>query len=294
MLNNSIDNKGGMVVKKMYMIPLVISMSITVLYGCNSHKAISNVGGSSKPIVSNKTAEKDNIAAVHYGIALNIVDGNIDIFDTANSQQKQRILKKYEKEYYLYSNNKFIAKAAGKVEGSGLDSYWKVVFPSNTNKYEVAISESFSPYPRKIVFTTSHFKKEFDDKGNIVSKINNKFGVSCKIKELVSIDLDGNGKNEYLALFIDEKSNFFAKCLIDSKYSIISYLTIFKESCANFNGTVDNYDLKNGNEIIDINDDGIMEIIVDMPSYEGNIFKVFTYKNGKFDGDFINNASFQP
>jgi len=37
-----------------------------------------------------------------------------------------------------------------------------------------------------------------------------------------------------------------------------------------------------------------MEIIVEMPSYEGLYFKVFKYDKGSFDGDFVNQGSLKP
>ena len=49
----------------------------------------------------------------------------------------------------------------------------------------------------------------------------------------------------------------------------------------------------NSSEIIDIDNDGIMEIIMQIPSYEGLLFEVFKYNNGNFDGEFITEASFQ-
>ena len=140
----------------------------------------------------------------------------------------------------------------------------------------------------------SDFPVEFLSGGNVITEINNKFNVNSETKELCSTDLDGDGESEYIALVMDEKKDFFAKCLLDSNYNIISYLTVFNEKYKDFTSLVTGYNLLDSGEIIDINNDGIMEILVDLPIYEGFSYKVFTYKNGEFDGDFINKCSLKP
>lgn len=256
-----------------------------IFCGCSMHKT------DNKDTINIETNSTKKPTAVYYGNTLDAIDGNVDFANLTDSIQKQNLLVKYEKSYYLYSNNKLIGNAIGKIEESGLDSYWHVVFPSEFENYEVAITQSYNPYPREVININSNFQKDFS---NIIAEVNNKFSVNSKIKELSCIDLDGDGQNECLAFFVDENNNFFANCLLDSKNMIISFLTVFKEKCENFSETIEEFSLLNGCEIIDINNDNVMEIIAQIPTYEGLFFRVFTYNNGNFDGDYINKGSFEP
>lgn len=242
---------------------------------------------------SNVTAE--NIVLFH-GITLNPEDRDIDIYESADPLQKQKMIKKYEQEYSIYSNGKFLGKAIGKTEGRGLDYYWDVSFDTEYG-YEMALFGINNPYPREIKNIEPGIPIEFKENERVSNELNSRFNVQSRISELTIVDLDGNGTNEYIALFVDKKNYFFTKCLIDSSFNIISYLTVLKEKeneLVDWENFFKYYNLQNSGEIIDINNDGIMEIILDNPIYEGFDFKVFTYKDGKLDGEFINMASIQP
>lgn len=242
-----------------------------------------------KSNVSKYPDKTDQPIAVYLGITLDDVDGQIDYENSSDEKQRLYLKGKYENTYYLYSNSKLIGKAVGTIEGSGLDSYWQVKFPAEFDNYEIAIIQSYNPYPRKIEPININVKL-----GKVVDEIDTKFSVNAKIKEILSVDLDGDGLNEYVAFFVDENKYFFAKCLVDSNYNIISFITVFKEKREDFSKIIEEFNLLNACEIIDIDNDNIMEAIVNMPSYEGVWFKVFKYDKGRFDGDFINHGSFNP
>ncbi len=67
---------------------------------------------------------------------------------------------------------------------------------------------------------------EFDDDGEVIQTINNQFDVNVNVSELNRVDLDGDGNEEFLAFVVDEDNNFFAKCLVNSDYKIISKTVI--------------------------------------------------------------------
>lgn len=54
------------------------------------------------------------------------------------------------------------------------------------------------------------------------------------------------------------------------------------------------YDFDKNTEIIDVDHEGIMEILMSMPSYEGFIFNKYKYSNGTFDGKYVNECSLKP
>ncbi len=238
------------------------------------------LGDSEEPIV------------LYHGITLDDADQRIEIRTNENEDEVNYIMKKYTREYYLYSNQQFLGKENGIAEIRGYDYYWEVNF-QNLGNFEVAISQPYNPYPRKVSDISSEFALEPGNFCTVISEVNNRFGVTCEITELLSVDLDGNGNDEYFIMLCDRESYFFAKCLLNPEYKIISYLTVVREEDEEYDYTIEEFRMLNSSEIIDIDNDGIMEIIMQIPSYEGLLFEVFKYNNGDFDGEFITEASFQ-
>lgn len=236
--------------------------------------------------------EKQQSVALYNGISLDEKDRHTNIFEGENNIREQ-ILTKYETGYHLYSNQALIQESFGKVEQRGLDYAWQVGFPDKI-EYEIALSQSYDPYPRPITFMTSNYPKEFEDSGEVIQKINNQFDVDVKVQELSQADLDGDGHEEFLAFVVDANKSFFAKCLVDSDFEIVSYFTVFQEDHQNFDLLVQIFSLLSAGEIIDINDDNVLEIVVQLPIYEGFSFEVLTYSNGHFSGDPIIKTTLQP
>lgn len=236
--------------------------------------------------------EKQQLLALFHGIPLDVGDRDTDIFE-GESDLKEQMLTKYETEYYLYSNQQPIQESVGEIEQRGLDYYWQVDFPDEI-EYELALSQSYDPYPNDIKDITSQLPIEFDDDGQVIQTINNQFDVDVKVRELNRVDLDGDGNEEFLAFVVDEDNNLFAKCLVNSDYNIISYFTVFQEECQFFDQLVQDFNLSNSGEVIDVNNDGIMEIVIVLPTYEGFSFEVLTYKDGNFNGDQIINTTLKP
>lgn len=266
---------------------MTLSLCIALLIsGCS----LSETNEPAEPDSGN--GEKQQLVALFHGIPLDVKDRDTNIFEEENNL-KEQMVSKYETDYYLYSNQQLIQESVGKIEQRGLDYYWQVNFPGEI-EYEVALSQSYDPYPREIENITSNLPKEFDDDGQVIQAINSQFNVNVNVRELNRVDLNGDGKGEFLALVIDKDYNFFAKCLVNPDYEIISYFTVFQEEYQFFDQLVHDYNLTNSGEIIDINNDDIMEIVVVLPTYEGFSFKVLTYKDGNFSGDQIINTTLKP
>ncbi len=236
--------------------------------------------------------------AIYRGLALDIDDRNVDVEgvdEGVDESTREKFHEKYNREYYLYSDGTFLGKAQGKMEAIGYYAYWQITFPDTYNNEEVAISHDYDPYPRENTYTNADFPKEFNIGGTVLAQVDKQFSVNAQTKELSSVDLDGDGKNEYLALLLDKGSNFFAKCLVGSDFKVIAFITAFKEESDYFDNLISHYTLQDSGEIIDVNNDGIMEILVELPHYELFTIKLFTYKNGTFSGgDFITMTSIQP
>lgn len=295
---NNIKTKlrGNVKMKKTIILFLVLAISIISLSGCNANNQSNKSDTESNDTIKTNPNTNDKLVVLFRGITLDEKDTKVNILNKeTDSSKKQELYSKYEREYYLYSNGAFLGKANGKIEGRGLDYYWNVII-SPDQQYEVALSKQYNPYPRQMTLINSNFPKEFNIDGKVFKSVNNQFNVSATIRELYKVDIDGDNKDEYIALAVDEQSYFFAKCLIDSDLNVAAYLTVFKgkPKYGDFQDLLKNYNLKDSGEIIDINNDGVMELLLRLPSYEGFNFKVFTYKNKVFDGAFITKASIDP
>ncbi|UWG96235.1 hypothetical protein LPY66_15195 [Dehalobacter sp. DCM] len=282
-------------IRILFALLIVICLSGCTTSETNSDRAATGNISSDNLSVSDIKQKVEQPIVLYNGISLNETDRDAKVIDGSDVIKNKEMYLKYEREYYLYSDGTYIGRANGKIEGRGLDYYWQVVFPSEIGKkYEVAISNSYNPYPRRFEYIASDFPKEFDENSEVIREINKKYNVNSCVKEVCRVDLDGNGKDEFLILVVDYVNNFFTKCLVDSNYHIVSYLTVFNEKYEYFDELVKDCDVFSSGEIIDINNDGIMEIIVDLPCYEGLLFKIFTYNNGNFVGDYITNTSLKP
>ena len=247
--------------------------------------------------------------ALYYGIPLDGNDRNFNFFKSSDNNKKQSITEKYETEYFLYSDGAFLGRAKGKIE-EGSPYCWDIYFPAIKYDHEIEISQKYNPYPREISYIKDNFQKEFDKSSEVISLIDKQFEVHAVIKEMICTDLDNDGKKEYLGMFVDKKKCFFTKCLIDSNNKIISYVLAYQAPAEKveqaksewdefnasewFDGFIEEYNLQSSGEIVDINNDKIMEIIVELPVYDGFNFKVFTFNNGKFDGEFITKSNVFP
>jgi hypothetical protein len=75
---------------------------------------------------------------------------------------------------------------------------------------------------------------------------------------------------------------------------IVAYPMALKDECEDFVFMLGGDNLQNTGEIIDIDNDGAMEILTYIPHYELFDFRVFEYKDGVFSGDFITRGGFNP
>jgi hypothetical protein len=237
------------------------------------------------------------------GITLDTDDRNtVDVDDLENEVAGPEIRDKYERDYYLYSDGEYKGIAKGIARGRGLDYGFEVCFFDDDQEIEgyieeLAISANYNPYPRTVSYSMSDFPETLSKDGSIVKQVNSEFGVECETKEMCRVDLDGDGTDEYLAYLVDTNNYFYTKCLLNSNFKIIAYITVLNYGYiegVDWPELFDNCGLSNSGEIADVNNDEVMEILVELPAYEGFEFRVFSYKNGVFSGDYITKAPLLP
>ena len=185
----------------------------------------------------------------------------------AHSQDKD----KYIITYSSYENYSYKDAKLGTLSNPLYDGLLKI-----ENVGKVAISEDYDAIPRNI--------KVVNTIPTIISENNPKISEYDTVKTLI-VDLDGNGENEYILILANKTTGFSKITLIDSKGVKIADLASIEKSKWNKNTNTEYYLSINNVEIIDIDNDGIMEIMVEIPHSTGNpTISLLKYKNGELQG----------
>ena len=198
---------------------------------------------------------------------------NLQYID-ARSEDKDKYVITYES----YENYTFKDSSLGILSN---EIYEGCLSIENVGK--VAISEEYNAIPRNI--------KVINTVPSIVLERDIKLTEYDAVKTLI-IDLDGNGENEYILVLANKKSGFSKIELVDSKGVKVEDLASIEKTKWNNK----EYYLSISNvEVLDIDNDGIMEILVEIPSYEGEpSISLLKYKNGftKKSGEDFGHSGF--
>lgn len=179
---------------------------------------------------------------------------------------------KYVITYYNYESFSFKDSKLGALSTPVYDGLVKI-----DNVGKVAISESYNAIPREV--------KVVNAIPTLVSDKNPKIGDYDSTKAIIT-DLDGNGTEEYILILANKNTGYSKITLMDStgaKVADLSYIEKSKWESV----TAEEYHLSLSNvEVIDVDNDGIMEILVELPKYEGDpSISLLKYKNGELSGD---------
>lgn len=178
---------------------------------------------------------------------------------------------KYVITYYNYENFAFKDSALGTLSD---EVYEGVLAVENVGK--IAISEKFNCIPRdvQVVNTIPSVVME----NNNLSKYDT--------TKTIMVDLDGNGTNENILILSNRTKGISKISLVDYQGTLVADLAYIEKS--NWSGatTEDYYLTINNVEILDIDNDGVMEIILELPRYEGvPEISLVKYKNGELQGE---------
>ena len=174
---------------------------------------------------------------------------------------------KYNIKYTSYSNGKKQTKE-GKFEEAN-EGYGVV---QNIDK--IAISSDYNAIPRKVKSIKT-----------LPEELKLKLDYTNASAE--EIDLDGDGKKEYLIVYeIEDKKENIAKStlmLFDSNYQKIATLMELDDGIIDADKNVF-LSLKDIT-YVDIDNDGILEILVQEPTDEADVVCVYKYANGNLEGE---------
>lgn len=178
---------------------------------------------------------------------------------------------KYVITYYSYENYSFKESKLGIFSSQLFDGLVKI-----DSVGKVAISEDYNAIPRNI--------KVVNTIPTIVSDNNPKVSDYDSIKTLI-VDLDGNGVDEYILVLANKKTGYSKITLIDSKGTKVADLASIEKSKWKKDSNAEYYLSISNIETIDVDNDGIMEIVLEIPHATGEpTISLLKYNNGILTG----------
>ena len=174
--------------------------------------------------------------------------------------------------YYNYEHYKYQDSALGVLSTQVLDGLVKI-----DNVGKISISEKYDAIPREIQVINSS--------PTVVADKNSNFKDYDSIKTII-VDLDGDSTNEYIVILANKTTGESKIVLVESTGFIKSTLAIMSKSGWD-TVVADGYYLSYNNlEIIDVDNDGIMEILIEMPTKDvvPSEISVLKYKKGELSG----------
>jgi len=233
--------------------------------------SVGNVSSTANTTVT--TGEADNrkvlneaIIVLYKGLILDIEEmGIVELKYIDNSKPSKD---NYVITYYNYENYGFKNSSLGTLSSQVLDGLVKI-----DNVGKVAISEKYEAIPREIQVVNSIPAVVLD---------NNSDFANYDTKKTIITDLDGNGTNEYIVILASKVTGESKIVLVESTGFIEA--TIAKMDKSGWDGiSSDGYYLSYSNiEVLDIDNDGIMEILFEIPTTKSlpSQISLLKYKNG--------------
>lgn len=173
--------------------------------------------------------------------------------------------------YYSYENYSFKESKLGVFSSQLFDGLVKI-----DSVGKVAISEDYDAIPRDV--------KVVNTIPTIVSDNNPKVSDYDSIKTLI-VDLDGNGADEYILVLANKKTGYSKITLIDSKGAKVADLASIEKSKWKKDSNAEYYLSISNIETIDVDNDGVMEIVLEIPHATGDpTVSLLKYNNGVLTG----------
>lgn len=182
----------------------------------------------------------------------------------STSQEKD----KYVITYYSYENYSFKEAKLGTLSNKIVGNLVKI-----NGVGKIAISEDYEAIPRSIKVINTVPDVITDDMKNYDA-----------VKTIIA-DLDGNGTEEYILTLANKTTGYSKIVLYDSKGNKINDLASIEKSKWK-KDTNNEYYLSISNiEVLDVDNDGIMEIAIEIPHAAGDpTVSLLKYNNGKLSG----------
>ncbi len=235
--------------------------------------AISDVTGQSSNTVTTDASNtrktlNEELVVLYNGLILDTTkmdEVTLQYIDSTNQDAD-----KYVITYYNYENYSFKEAKLGTLS---TQVYEGLVKMENVGK--VAISEDYEAIPRQV--------KVVNTIPTIVSD-NNKISEFDTVKTLI-VDLDGNQTDEYILVLANKTTGFSKIMVVDSKGAKVADLASIEKSQWKKDTNAEYYLSISNVEVLDVDNDGIMEILVEIPQPTGDPkVSLLKYNNGVLQG----------
>lgn len=217
---------------------------------------------------SNRKVQNEKLVVLYDGLLLDTSEMKqveLKYIDSTNTEKD-----KYVITYYNYENYGFKDSGLGSLSTQVYDGLLKI-----TNVGKIAISESYEAIPRPIQVVNAI--------PTIISD-NNKLSDYDTVKAIIT-DLDGNGIDEYILVLANKTTGYSKISFVDSTGSKLIDLAYIEKSKWGQVSEQGYYLSINNVQIVDIDNDNVMEILVEIPKYEGEPdISLVKYKNGEVQG----------
>ena len=187
--------------------------------------------------------------------------------DNSNPSKEDYVVTYYNYEHYVFKNS-----ILGVLSNQVFDGLVKI-----DNVGKVAISEKYDAIPRDVQVVNSL--------PAVVATNNSEFANYDSIKTII-VDLEGDSTNEYIVILANKTTGYSKVVLVESTGFVKATLATMEKSGWE-SVSADGYYLSYNNiEVIDIDNDGIMEILLELPTKDvvPSQVSVLKYKNGDLSG----------
>ena len=185
---------------------------------------------------------------------------------------------RYNISYYNYEKNKKLKKSDGDFGEETYEGYSVV-----SDVEQVAFSKDMDVLPRQ--------SKELKNLPTKIKEMKDKYS-EVSIEE---IDLDGDHSLEYVLSLkkVEDDGTISRIQLLDSNLNVIKTLATWDATDLEYEMEEDTIDLDNV-MYFDFDDDGKMEILMDLPAYEGTLINIYRYDNHEVYGATDYNVTVEP
>lgn len=229
----------------------------------------SSTGSAATSDESAKKLMNESLVVLYNGLILDT--SKMDEVTLQYIDSKKDESDKYVITYYSYENYSFKESKLGVFSSQLFDGLVKI-----DSVGKIAISEDYDAIPRDV--------KVVNTIPTIVSENNPKVSDYDSIKTLI-VDLDGNGAEEYILVLANKKTGYSKITLIDSKGAKVADLASIEKSKWKKDSNAEYYLSISNIETVDVDNDGIMEIILEIPHATGEpTVSLLKYNNGIITG----------
>lgn len=275
--------------KKAFIIFAVLAVIASIVFSaCANNTANTNNGESNTPSGSNEQNAPSSNENTDYILLYKdcVIEKKAGVQQLLGLKGPAEELKSYEGEYYFYTFGKELGKEKAVLDEQYENDFYIITESGRGGPdIELAASKDINPLPRtaKIV-----------NPDEIINQLPPCADDINDANLIYEIDLDGDGNSEYIVNTLRVNGNVCNSeiSLYDSSFKKVARLAYM--NAGGYEGG-EALSLLTCVDIFDINCDGNMEILINIPVYEsrGNV-SIVRYENGKLLGETDVQASVEP